>query len=270
MQLLLQHVVLLLLALSKESNGQAFDNLYYSWVDATCIDDYTIDGSSLMQFEYIDTEYVSSLQIKEVSNCYYLKEGYVSHDTFFGYDRDDDDDNAMHEWDGYGYCMTCDGITGCSSDGTCENFKSQAAPYYENSHTSYGNGVLANSNSNSNSSGTNNNSDDDDRITLEMLLAKVPSEKFQEMLQQSNADMESSRRDGDYNNAFLMPLMVVAGILVAGLVAGLVFAISKRKKKIGNRDLSAAMLSDGQQAPMSTTIGPQIQIGNIQRPHALV
>ena len=45
--------------------------------------------------------------------CGYYANGYMDVDNW-----DDSDDDAF----GTGYCVTCNGIVGCSSDGTCDNF----------------------------------------------------------------------------------------------------------------------------------------------------
>jgi hypothetical protein len=99
---------------------------YYSYQDALCVDDYTIEGTFVMSFD--DPDYATYGFTSDYSGeCLYLTEG--SQSLY----NDDGSTAYVADFD-YGSCIECNGVAGCSSDGTCSNFKTYAAPVSSNSY----------------------------------------------------------------------------------------------------------------------------------------
>jgi hypothetical protein len=97
---------------------------YYSYQDALCVDDYTIKGTFVMSWD--DADYAAyGFSSAYYGDCLYLTEGSQSVSPH--------DDESFDAYD-YGSCVECDGLVGCSSDGTCSNFKTYAAPVSSNSY----------------------------------------------------------------------------------------------------------------------------------------
>jgi hypothetical protein len=97
---------------------------YWSYEDALCVDDYTIEGTIVMSWD--DPDYAEYGFSSDYSGeCLHLTEGSQS--------LYNDDGSTYYNYD-YGSCVECDGVVGCSSDGTCSNFKTYAAPVSSNSY----------------------------------------------------------------------------------------------------------------------------------------
>lgn len=101
---------------------------YYSYQNARCVDDSTIEGTFIMSFD--DPDYAAyGFSVDDYTGeCLYLTEG--SQNLY------NDDGSAACVFDSmdYGSCVECNGVVGCSSDGTCSNFKTYAAPVSSNSY----------------------------------------------------------------------------------------------------------------------------------------
>jgi hypothetical protein len=99
---------------------------YYSYQDASCIDEYTIEGTFVMSWD--DTDYAGfGFSMDYSGECAYLPDGSQS--------LIDDDGNYVFDGnEDFGICVECNGVVGCSSDGTCSNFKTYAAPVSSNSY----------------------------------------------------------------------------------------------------------------------------------------
>lgn len=97
---------------------------YYSYEDATCVDDGTIEGTFVLSWD--DADYSAfGYSASYYGGCLYLVDGSMD----IGNETALDSSTDGYE---YGYCVACDGVTGCSSDGTCDNFMTLPAPdsYY--------------------------------------------------------------------------------------------------------------------------------------------
>jgi hypothetical protein len=100
---------------------------YYSYQDSVCVDDYTIEGTFVMSWD--DPTYADyGFSIDYTGECLYLIEGSMA---LF---NDDGSVSSVFDNIDYGSCVECNGVVGCSSDGTCSNFKTYAAPVSSSSY----------------------------------------------------------------------------------------------------------------------------------------
>ena len=178
-------------------------SFYYSYQDAICVDEYTIKGKFILSWD--DSDYADyGTSSNYYGGCMYLIDGAVDLDTF---------DWSADYYD-YGTCVECDGEVGCSSDGTCSNFKTYAAPTTSNSY----------------------------QLTQgQSSLTKKTAPALGAVAQQV-ADSSEALMEKDNSGApVLSDTAVVLGLLVAA-VAAVILAVAARRRKVGNKDLTSAML----------------------------
>jgi hypothetical protein len=193
---------------------------YYSYQDAYCLDDYTIDGTFVMSFD--DADYAAYGFSKDYSGeCLYLTEG--SQNLY----NDDGSVADMYNFD-YGGCVECDGVVGCSSDGTCSNFKTYAAPVSSNGYQL--------------SQGGSTNKEEQAAPKFGS-VAKEVGESSESIV---SAHHYTSTRGESSETAslglFVSAVGVVAGVVGATLV---VIFVSRKRKKGANQALTDSMMAKG-------------------------
>ena len=128
---MLRSVTLLSVAfLARNALGISFRYIYR---EAKCVDEFTIRGT--IELAWDDLECASSFEYRTAyyGGCLHLVDGTMNLDTFRTLHADATNTseeenfyltgNMMNYYD-HGTCMECSGVVGCSSDGTCGNFKS--------------------------------------------------------------------------------------------------------------------------------------------------
>lgn len=112
--------------------GEGVASFQYTYRDAKCVDEFTIRGT--IELVWDDLDYASSFEFRTdyYGGCLHLVDGPMNLDTYRSLHAEaanssDENfylkDNLNNYYD-LGTCMECNGLVGCSSDGTCVNFKS--------------------------------------------------------------------------------------------------------------------------------------------------
>lgn len=201
-----------LLVGAEEDESYTSASFYYSYSDATCVDDDTIKGTFVLSWDNADYSaygYTASYY----GGCLYLVDGSMEIN-----DLQAKLTAGTYDYYSYGTCVECDGVVGCSSDGTCSNFKTYPPP-----ETSGGGYQLSQSSS----------------TTKATTAPKygTTAKKVEESAMALAADntIESSA-------PALSGTMMIASAAVGLLIAGVLTILIVRKRRIGNRDLTSAML----------------------------
>ena len=156
-----KHTYCLLLAISLVSPSSAMQ-AFYSYLSATCQDDYTIAGSAVLSFDEADLTALYGVLVNNYEGpCMYFRDGYVDIDAYTNqmyineYNQQVDYQTWLteqeqkkaeaeangeeYEYTGrvetedmddladlfeQGFCTACYGVVGCSVDGTCNTFMS--------------------------------------------------------------------------------------------------------------------------------------------------
>eukprot|EP00547_Thalassionema_nitzschioides_P002544 CAMPEP_0194207244 /NCGR_PEP_ID=MMETSP0156-20130528/6041_1 /TAXON_ID=33649 /ORGANISM="Thalassionema nitzschioides, Strain L26-B" /LENGTH=209 /DNA_ID=CAMNT_0038933957 /DNA_START=20 /DNA_END=649 /DNA_ORIENTATION=- len=100
---------------------------YLSYTNAKCTSGGGISGTLLLSYDDDELNEYCGYSMAWDSMCLSYEGGSYRFD-----DSDDDITWPEYEWDAT--CVTCNGITGCSSDGTCENFLTYAGDESSNSY----------------------------------------------------------------------------------------------------------------------------------------
>lgn len=193
---------------------------YYSYQDASCIDDYTIDGTFVMSWD--DSDYADFGFSTEYSGeCLYLTTGSQS--------LDDGTYSASSAFENYafGNCVECNGLVGCSSDGTCSNFKTYAASVSSNSYQLSQGGSTDNKEQAAPKFGS---------------VAKELGESSESIISAHHYTSTGGESSEPESFGLFVSAVGVAGVLGAALVAILV----KRKRNQGaNQALTDSILEEG-------------------------
>jgi hypothetical protein len=194
---------------------------YYSYQDSVCVDDYTIEGTFVMSWD--DPTYADyGFSIDYTGECLYLIEGSMA---LF---NDDGSVSSVFDNIDYGSCVECNGVVGCSSDGTCSNFKTYAAPVSSNSYQLSQGGSAGK---------------EEQAAPKFGAVAKKAGESAESIV---SAHHYTSSRGGESSGPETLGLFVFAvafaGVVGAALVAILV---SRKRNKGANQALTESILAEG-------------------------
>jgi hypothetical protein len=192
---------------------------YYSYQDALCVDDNTIEGTFVMSFD--DPDYADyGFSMDYTGECLYFTEGSLNLDN---------SDACVLDSIDFGSCVECNGVTGCSSDGTCSNFKTYATPVSSNSYQL----------SQGSSAGK-----EEQAAPKFGAVAKKAGESAESIV--SAHHHYTSSRGGESSGPETLGLFVFAvafaGVVGAALVAILV---SRKRNKGANQALTESILAEG-------------------------
>jgi hypothetical protein len=105
---------------------------YGSYLDGKCVDEFTVKGKFVLSSD--DYDYAScGYMTRYYGGCLYLVDGVMDHAMDLEkHDRGSSESNYyLHDYVSYydyGTCVECNGVVGCSPDGTCSNFKTLSTP----------------------------------------------------------------------------------------------------------------------------------------------
>jgi hypothetical protein len=190
---------------------------YWSYEDALCVDDYTIEGTIVMSWD--DPDYAEYGFSSDYSGeCLHLTEGSQS--------LYNDDGSTYYNYD-YGSCVECNGVVGCSSDGTCSNFKTYAAPVSSNSYQL--------------SQGGSTNKEEKAAPKCGAVAKEVgeSSESIFSAHHYTSTGGESSEAE---SLGLFVSAVGVAGVVGAALVA---IMVRRKRNKGANQALTDSILADG-------------------------
>mmetsp|Transcript_33293 Transcript_33293/g.50218 ORF Transcript_33293/g.50218 Transcript_33293/m.50218 type:complete len:226 (+) Transcript_33293:73-750(+) len=105
---------------------------YLSYKNAKCTSDGGILGTLVLSYDDEELNEYGGYSMSWDSMCLAYEGGSFN----FGDEEDDDITWPDYEWGAT--CITCNGVTGCSSDGTCANFLTYAGDTSSNSYQSSG------------------------------------------------------------------------------------------------------------------------------------
>lgn len=186
---------LLLLVIAAEIIPCTCEKAYISYKNANCLDGQTIEGEMVATYQ---TSFDFSFSMDYSGECAYYVDGY------WDYINDDINDVFVQ-----GYCMTCNGVTGCSSDGTCNNFMTYPVELSSDS------GYQLSSNGNAKS----NSEVDTPTLTLVQNAQKATKNAFQKS---STFSGSASQQGGFQLTAGSMALVVA--VATSALVLGILSA----------------------------------------------
>jgi hypothetical protein len=189
---------------------------YYSYEDAKCVNEDTIKGTFVLSwddFDYADFGYSASYY----GGCLYLVDGSMDIATL-----NDAMLSGSYDYYSYGTCVECDGVVGCSSDGTCSNFQTYPAP--EATSSSY---QLSQGQSSSSTE------------TTTAAPKYGATAKTVEASAMALVEGSSSESSTPVASEKMMMASFAIGMLIAGVLAGIIVV---RRRGVGNKDLTSAML----------------------------
>jgi hypothetical protein len=188
---------------------------YYSYEDAKCVNEDTIKGKFVLSWDdsdYADFGYSASYY----GGCAYLVDGSMDMEAL-----SDAMLSGSYDYYDYGICVECDGVVGCSSDGTCSNFLTYPAPETTSS------GYQLSSQGQSSSTET---------TTAPKYGATAKTVEASAMALVEDNSSESS---APVVSETMMMASAAVGMLIAGVLAAVIVV---RRRQVGNKDLTSAML----------------------------
>eukprot|EP00977_Amphora_coffeiformis_P018052 scaffold6121_cov170-Amphora_coffeaeformis.AAC.2 len=177
-------------------------SMYLSYQDAVCTDSDNIAGTAVLSYDDSYYNELLSMSYEYAAECLYLKGGYIDIESY-SYDNVDD-------YYGFGQCIKCNGVVGCSSDGTCSNFMTYP-------------GEMSNGGYQLTQGGGSSTKDESVRPKMGLAM------KAQDAT--VNAMQSPSKNKREYSGVNATSAFLIGGVIVVGLaiaVAGGVYAGRRR------------------------------------------